>query len=84
MRAWQLRRPEAVEEEPLALVDLPLPELGPRDLLIKVRVCGVCHTDLHIVEGEIELHKLPVVPGHQIVGIIGEDGFGSGQISHRG
>jgi len=57
------------------LVDLPLPALGAHDLLIRVRVCGVCHTDLHIVEGEIPLPKLPVVPGHQIVGTVEATGL---------
>ena len=68
MRAWQLNQPKPVEEKPLVEAELPEPEIGPHDLLIRVDVCGVCHTDLHIVEGDIELHRLPVVPGHQIVG----------------
>ena len=46
------------------------PEVGEHDLLIRVRACAVCHTDLHIVEGEIPLPRLPVVPGHQIVGTV--------------
>jgi propanol-preferring alcohol dehydrogenase len=68
MRAWQLSEPKSVNEKPLKQVELSKPEIGPNDLLIQVDVCGVCHTDLHIVEGEIEMHKLPVVPGHQVVG----------------
>jgi propanol-preferring alcohol dehydrogenase len=43
---------------------------------VRVRVCGVCHTDLHIVQGELPMHKLPVVPGHQVVGVV--DGVGAG------
>ncbi len=70
MRAWQLEKPQPVEDKPLNPADLPLPEIGEHDLLIRVSVCGVCHTDLHIVEGDIEEHKLPVVPGHQIVGTV--------------
>jgi len=70
MQAWLLERPKSVDESPLARVDLPEPGLGEHDLLIRVRACGVCHTDLHIVEGEIPLPKLPVVPGHQIVGTV--------------
>src|SRR5436190_76888 len=74
MQAWQLREPRPVDERPLTQVDLPKPELGENDLLIRVSVCGVCHTDLHIVEGEIPLPKLPVIPGHQIVGIVEKAG----------
>src|SRR5438094_4705120 len=70
MRAWILEKPEAVGERPLVRADVPAPQIGEHDLLIRVAVCGVCHTDLHIVEGEIDLPKLPVVPGHQIVGIV--------------
>jgi alcohol dehydrogenase, propanol-preferring len=76
MRAWQLSKPRAVEERPLAKVDLPMPEIGERDLLIRVRVCGVCHTDLHIVEGDIALPTQPIVPGHQIVGTVERAGAG--------
>src|SRR6478672_12266742 len=74
MHAWQLEGPRPVEERPLAEVDLPKPEVGENDLLIRVSVCGVCHTDLHIVEGEIPLPKLPVVPGHQIIGMVEQAG----------
>jgi propanol-preferring alcohol dehydrogenase len=68
MQAWQLAAPQPIDAHPLAEVDLPVPAIGPHDLLIRVAACGVCHTDLHIVEGEIALPKLPIVPGHQIVG----------------
>jgi propanol-preferring alcohol dehydrogenase len=70
MRAWQVSRPRPVEEGPLDPIERAAPDLGPRDLLIRVRVCGVCHTDLHVVEGDLPLPKLPVVPGHQIVGTV--------------
>lgn len=68
MHAMVLREPKPAEEMPLAETDLPLPKPGPGQVRLKVRACGVCHTDLHLVEGEINLPKLPVVPGHQIVG----------------
>lgn len=68
MHAMVLREPKPAEEMPLADTDLPLPKPGPGQVRLKVRACGVCHTDLHLVEGEINLPKLPVVPGHQIVG----------------
>ncbi len=77
MKAWQLSAPKPVEEGPLSQVDIPVAKLHQGELLIKVHTCGVCHTDLHIVEGEIELPKLPVVPGHQIVGTVEQPGPGA-------
>jgi len=69
MRAMVLRTPRPIEESPLELSELPTPELRADELLVHVRTCGVCHTDLHTVEGEIT-GKLPIVPGHQIVGVV--------------
>jgi propanol-preferring alcohol dehydrogenase len=54
--------------EPLVLEDIPRPEPDAGQLLLRVRACGVCRTDLHIVDGELDRPKLPLVPGHQIVG----------------
>jgi alcohol dehydrogenase, propanol-preferring len=65
MRAAVLKQPR----EPLELVTLPDPEPGPGQLRLTVKACGVCRTDLHLRDGEIETPKLPVVIGHQIVGI---------------
>jgi propanol-preferring alcohol dehydrogenase len=73
MKAMLLRQPALAETAPLALVDLPVPEPASGEILVKVRCCGVCHTDLHTVEGEIAA-KLPIVPGHQIVGIVEKTG----------
>jgi propanol-preferring alcohol dehydrogenase len=56
------------QREPLELRDLPVPEPGPGQVLLRVRACGVCRTDLHVVDGELTRPKLPLVPGHQIVG----------------
>jgi propanol-preferring alcohol dehydrogenase len=58
---------------PLSLQDVPAPTAGPGRLLLRVRACGVCRTDLHVVDGELERPRLPLVPGHQIVGVA-EDG----------
>jgi propanol-preferring alcohol dehydrogenase len=55
-------------QEPLVRRTLPDPEVGGGQLLIRVRTCGVCRTDLHIVDGELPVPKLPLIPGHQIVG----------------
>jgi propanol-preferring alcohol dehydrogenase len=61
---------------PLALRSIPRPSPGPGELLIAVRACGVCRTDLHLVDGELPDPKLPVVPGHEIVGTVAELGPG--------
>ncbi len=64
MRAMVLEK----QGSPLVLRDLPPLEPGDDEVLVEVKACGVCHTDLHIVEGELQAHRLPVIPGHQIVG----------------
>lgn len=76
MKAMALSRPAPVEERPLRLVEGGIPEPGPGQLRIRVSACGVCHTDLHIAEGEISLPRLPTVPGHEIVGVVDEVGPG--------
>jgi propanol-preferring alcohol dehydrogenase len=62
--------------EPLLLEELPLPEPGPGQVRVRVQACGVCRTDLHIADGELRDPKLPLVLGHQIVGVV--DGVGTG------
>jgi propanol-preferring alcohol dehydrogenase len=69
-----LEKPGEVATEPLALRDVPAPEVGRGQVRIRVRVCGVCRTDLHIVEGELPPGKRPVIPGHQVVGIVDQVG----------
>jgi alcohol dehydrogenase, propanol-preferring len=64
MRAMVLDSPG----RPLRMAELPLPEPGDGESLIRVHACGVCRTDLHVLDGEVRAGKLPVVPGHQIVG----------------
>src|SRR5574341_1470538 len=68
MLAALLRAPRPAEENPLLITDVPEPAARENEVRIRVRSCGLCHTDLHTVEGELELPKLPVIPGHQIVG----------------
>ena len=77
MRAWVLEQPKPIEEHPLHLRDLPLPEPGDGDVRLRVLCCGICRTDLHTVEGEIELPKLPVTPGHQVVAVVDKLGPGT-------
>jgi propanol-preferring alcohol dehydrogenase len=55
---------------PLRLAELPEPTAGPEEILLKVRACGVCRTDLHVVDGELREPKLPLIPGHEIVGTV--------------
>jgi len=62
--------------EPLREVELPTPVLGPTQLLIQVHACAVCRTDLHIVDGELTQPKLPLIPGHEIVGAVADLGDG--------
>lgn len=76
MQAMLLASPKPVADAPLAPAVLPVPELGPGQIRLRVHVCGVCHTDLHTVEGEMNLPRLPVVPGHQIVGVVDRVGAG--------
>jgi propanol-preferring alcohol dehydrogenase len=76
MRAMQLTVPSDIEESPLQITHLPVPEPGPGQLLLQLSVCGICHTDLHIVEGELKAPRLPLTPGHQAVGSIAAAGPG--------
>lgn len=71
-----LHQPRLAEERPLELLEVPEPTPGPGEIRLRVRACGVCHTDLHTVEGDLRLPKLPLIPGHEIVGEI--DGLGEG------
>lgn len=68
MRAMVLDKPGSVEQNPLQLTDVSVPEPAPGELLIRVEVCGVCRTDLHVIEAELPPHRSPVIPGHQVVG----------------
>ncbi len=76
MRAMVLEKPADVQAGPLVLRDVPVPEPSPGRVRVRVQVCGVCRTDLHIVEGELPQAKRPVVPGHEVVGIVDQVGKG--------
>ncbi len=73
MRAMVLCGPR----QPLQAVDLPRPRPGPGEVLIHIRACAVCRTDLHVVDGELPGPKLPLIPGHEIVGLVAEAGRGA-------
>jgi alcohol dehydrogenase, propanol-preferring len=70
MNAMVLPRPQPVDVSPLQWRDLPAPTPGAGEVLIRIVRCGVCHTDLHVVEGELPDAKLPLIPGHQVVGVV--------------
>ena len=70
LRAWVLHRPSDATRQPLTLEERPMPRPGPGEVLLRVAACGVCHTDLHTVEGELPPVRLPVVPGHQVVATV--------------
>jgi propanol-preferring alcohol dehydrogenase len=74
MRAWRVERQAPVEERPLKLVEVPSPKPAADELLVKVRACAVCRTDLHVVEGDLPLRGSPTIPGHQVVGDVVDAG----------
>jgi propanol-preferring alcohol dehydrogenase len=70
MRAWRVEHPGPIATRPLRSADLPVPSPGRDDLLVRVRACGVCRTDLHVAEGDLPVHRPGVVPGHEVVGTV--------------
>ncbi|MPZ96325.1 MAG: zinc-binding alcohol dehydrogenase family protein [Propionibacteriales bacterium] len=83
MRAWEVGVPRPAAQSPLRLVERPVPSPALGDLLVRVTVCGVCRTDLHVAEGDLAPHAPNVVPGHEVVGRVAGvgaevSGFGPG------
>ena len=76
MNAMVLSRTAEVSASPLQLREVPVPQPGPGQVLVRLTVCGICRTDLHVVEGELERPKLPLIAGHQAVGVISHAGPG--------
>ena len=76
MKAMVLEQPGAVEGRPLRPREVDDPRPGPGEVVVRVRACAVCRTDLHTVEGELTLPRLPVIPGHQVVGEVEAIGDG--------
>jgi len=70
MKASLLRAPARIETNPLEHTDVPAPRPGPGAVLVRVNACGVCRTDLHVIEGELPPRKSQVIPGHQVVGVV--------------
>src|SRR5581483_1727182 len=74
MKACVLTKPAPVGDNPLKLEDVPIPIPADDEILVRVRACGICRTDLHVVEGELPVKLSPVIPGHQIVGEVAATG----------
>lgn len=82
MRAWRVRRPGPMRSGPLAFdPSAPVPGPGPGELLVAVRACGVCRTDLHVAEGDLALHREQVIPGHEVVGEVVALGDDAGEFA---
>ena len=74
MRAMILPRIAPIGERPLKLVERPDPRPAAGEIVVRVRACAICRTDLHVIEGDLPEHRLPIVPGHQVVGMVEERG----------
>ncbi|HTJ37836.1 MAG TPA: zinc-binding alcohol dehydrogenase family protein [Dactylosporangium sp.] len=74
MTAWRVERPGPIATHPLQRVSLPVPEPADDEILVRVRACGVCRTDLHLAEGDLPPHRPGTVPGHEVVGTVERTG----------
>lgn len=77
MQAWVVRTPGPLAQHPIELVTRAIPEPGPGQVLVRVRACGVCRTDLHVAEGDLPVHRPGVVPGHEVVAEVVATGPGA-------
>jgi propanol-preferring alcohol dehydrogenase len=68
MKAWLLQQPGLIDARPLSAADVPAPVPHDDEVVLQVAACGICRTDLHVVEGELPVRRSPLIPGHQIVG----------------
>jgi propanol-preferring alcohol dehydrogenase len=76
MKAMVVQEPAPIASSPLELRDVPVPEPGEGEVRVRVSCCAICRTDLHVIEGELPRRKMPVIPGHQIVGVVDRVGPG--------
>jgi len=81
MRAWQVVSPGPIVGGPIEFREVPVPRPGPREIRVRVLVCGVCRTDLHLAEGDLPPHRDLVVPGHEVVGVVDELGPDAGRFA---
>jgi len=81
VKACVLQSPAPIATNPLVFADVPAPQPGNGEVLVRVSYCGVCRTDLHVIEGELAPRKSPVIPGHQVIGVIEKLGPGASRFS---
>ncbi len=79
MKAAVLERIAPIGSSPLSLREAPIPSPGPGEIRVRVRACAICRTDLHVIEGDLPPRKLPLIPGHQVVGVVDAAGEGAGR-----
>jgi propanol-preferring alcohol dehydrogenase len=77
MQAMLLSHPASIDSAPLQLRELPVPEPRAGEIRVRVAACGICRTDLHVVEGELPPQRQAIVPGHQVVGVVDRCGAGA-------
>ena len=77
MKAMLLPERGPIETSPLVLTDLPDPPPGPGEIRVKVSACAICRTDLHVIEGDLPIRRMPLIPGHQAVGTVDAAGTGA-------
>lgn len=83
MRAMVLERQGPIETRPLVPRDVQIPKISGHEILVRVNACGVCHSDLHIAQGDVFKNlKLPLIPGHEVVGVVEEIGDGVSNVDH--
>ncbi len=81
MRAMRFSRTAPAESRELRLTEVPEPEPGPGELRVRVKACGVCRTDLHVIEGDLKPVRSPLTPGHQVVGVVDRLGPGASRFA---
>lgn len=81
MRAWVVDAPGPIDTQPLRRVDRAVPVAGPGEVRVRVRVCGVCRTDLHLAEGDLTPKHPLITPGHEVVGVVDQLGDGSARFA---
>ena len=85
MKAMVLEHIAPIDAAPLKLMELPMPEPGPGEVRLQVHCCAICRTDLHVIEGDLPQERLPIIPGHQVVGSVEKLGPGCRRLTvgHR-
>ena len=77
MRAMAIENPAQIESSPLVQIEMPIPQPAAGEILVRVRACGVCRTDLHVAEGDLAQKRPRIIPGHEVVGVVEKNGAGA-------